>query len=260
MESPESIPARGTDRMQSLRIAYEDARTGCKRRISVVRRILCTRCKGTGADRGDMFTCRGCDGRRTREHKQGLFTVQVQCRDCGGRGVYAESPCDSCDHGLSEETQAIQVSVPAGTVEGFELRCVGKGDEVFGGEPGHLMLTIEVDTIGVLVRRGDDVVLEIRIGGRHLLLGGTLEVITLDGPVKISVPRGVRDGATVTLAGRGHVRASTTVEGDPYRDLGRGDQIVIVRVPLEAARTRARLVVGTVVAVGLSALVTALAL
>jgi molecular chaperone DnaJ len=252
--------ARGADRTQTIKLSYGEARDGCTRYVSVVRKTLCSRCGGTGAERGITHPCAACAGKGQRQLATGYFMVHASCRDCNGTGRFAESPCDSCDHGLCEEPETIQVPIPARVEPGHQLHCAGKGDAVFGGQAGDLHFTIEVDTIGVLVRRGDDVVLETLVGARHLLFGGSLEVATLDGHARVAVPRGVRDGDTVTLPDRGHVRASASGGGDPYRELGRGDQIVVFRVPADAARTRVRVVLGTVVTLGISVLAAVLAI
>jgi len=259
---PTSGPKRGSDLRIPLRIPYADARDGCTRQISIAREICCTRCRGTGGDRGVMLACASCRGTGHQQTAQGVYLIQETCRVCSGRGRFAESPCDSCEHGLSVVNEAIRVTIPPGLETGQYVQIAGKGNEVYGGEPGQLYVEVTIDTLGVLVRRGDDVVLETPVGARHILFGGTLEVITLDGPMKVTVPRGVRDGDTATLSGRGHVRASAAAPpgGDPYRDLARGDQLVIFRVPLDAARAKTRYVLGWVLAAGAAALGAAIAL
>lgn len=230
--SPGGTPGtrRGADRLLPMTISYVDARDGCKRTVEVTRRRACRRCEGTGAERGITYPCQLCRATGLTSQAQGAFMVSTTCSVCKGRGRYAEVPCDSCEDGLLEDVEAITLSVPAGVETGIKLRLAGKGDECVAGTPGDLYVDLTVDAIGVLVRRGDDVVLEVLVGARHRLLGGSLEVPTLDGPQRIRVPRGVGDGDTVRLPGKGHVRATASSGGDPYRDLGRGDQIVVFRL------------------------------
>jgi len=245
----DEVPAvRGPDLAVTLTLPYREAETGCTRYVPIVRLVKCGRCRGTGAERGITFPCQACAG--------------TGCGACHGTGRFAEVTCDSCDDGLIEESETIQMMVPAGAKPGDHLRFAGKGDAHRNRPPGDLLVTIEVDMIGVLVQRGDDVVLELEATARQLLFGGTLAVATLDGLVTIELPRGLRDGHTITLAGRGHVRAAPPAHavGDPYRDLARGDQLVVFRVPPDVLRARARVVLGTVVTLGLSAVVAALAL
>jgi molecular chaperone DnaJ len=241
-------PARGADRTLVLELPYADARDGCIRFVTIVHDARCRRCGGTGDERGVTYPCQGCAGKG--------------CAACHHSGRFAESPCDSCDHGLIEDPETVRIVVPKGARTGDQVVCAGNGDAVRTGPPGDLHVTIKVDTIGVLVQRGDDVVLELEVTARQLLFGGVREVATLDGLVTIELPRGIRDGHTVTLAGRGYVRitGSERTVGDPYRELARGDQLVVFRVPPDVLRARARVLLGTVVTLGVSAILTALAL
>ena len=239
---------RGADRTITLRITHGEARAGCVRHVAITRNTCCTRCRGSGAERGVTHACAECRGTGHQQATHGYFHVQSTCRGCNGRGRYAEVPCDSCDNGLCEISETLAVTVPPG-IDTARLRCIGKGDEIQDGAPGDLYVELAIDTIGVLVQRGDDVVLETLVGTRHVMFGGTLEVATLDGPMQVTVPRGVRDGDTATLAGRGHVRTSAGGgSGDPYRELARGDQIVVFRVPAGVAHAKVKYIVGGVLA------------
>ncbi len=235
---------RGADRTLVLKLPYANARDGCTRYHAIIHAVPCTRCGGTGAEGGVRHQCRACAGRGSEGERA--------CRACGGTGQFAEAPCDSCDLGLVDEVETIQITVPRAAKSGDVLRHAGKGDAVRDGVAGDLLVTLEVDTIGVLVQRGDDVVLELLVTTRHLVLGGSIDVPTLDGVINVAVPRGVHDGHTVTLAGRGYVKigGSEALAGDPYRELARGDQLVVFRVPLEALRGRLKVVLGAAIAIG----------
>ncbi|HEU0030708.1 MAG TPA: DnaJ C-terminal domain-containing protein [Kofleriaceae bacterium] len=216
---------RGGDRYTRVTIAFVEARDGCVRTIDVLRKLPCTRCAGTGAQYGDLYPCASC---RQTGHRARHGTIGP-CRDCDGRGWYADLPCDSCEGGLLEAVDPVAVPIPAGVTTGHVMRIPGRGDHAFRAPPGDLYLTVEVDAIGHLVRRDDDVVFETIVTRRHRLFGGSLEVLTLDGPTTIQVPRGVRDGDTLVLAGKGHARSSQPT-GDPYRGgPARGDQIIVFR-------------------------------
>ncbi len=247
-------PPRGRDRKLALQLAYAEARAGCTRYIGVILNARCPRCHGTGDERGITYACQACAGRG----KLGTDS----CKACEGTGRFAESPCDSCEQGLVPQPETIQVTVPPGVHTGDHVLCPGKGDASRDGVPGDLHVTITVDTIGVLVQRGDDVVLELAVSARQLLFGGSIQVATLDGVVKLALPRGIRDGHTITLAGRGHIRpgASDHVSGDPYRDVARGDQLVVFRVPPDVLRARVNVVLGAAVTIGAAVIAAAVGL
>lgn len=123
------------------------------------------------------------------------------------------------------ESIALQLPPITGPVQ--KLRVAGKGDEVFGGAPGDLYIEVTVDRVGVLLEDGADTRFEVAVGKRHRWFGGDVEILTVDGPARVAVPRGVRDGDRLTLPGRGNLRSAG---GDPYRGSSRGDHVVVFRV------------------------------
>jgi molecular chaperone DnaJ len=235
-----SVQKRGSDLRQSLRISSVEARDGATREIRIARGVSCQPCGGSGARDGISRVCPGCRGTGAEQKAAGAFLIQTVCPTCRGARKIAEAPCAACDHGLIRREEALRVTVPPGIQSGQILRLRAKGDERAGTEPGDLYLAIEISDEGLLQPRGDDVVYEVTVGARHVLFGGALTVPTLDGETAIRVPRGVRDGETLTLPGRGQTR-----EASPYRgaDKKRGDQIVVFRVPKRAAQAGRRIAV-----------------
>jgi molecular chaperone DnaJ len=235
--------ARGGDLAQPLKLTYIEARDGVKKTVEVMRRIRCTACKAEGP------ACARCQGKGQIQHQQGFFMVQTTCPEC--KGSARITTCTACEGGLVKKPGTIDVTVPPDVKAGIKLRCPDKGDEHPTGSPGHLYLEIVIDNTNVLVRDGDDVTFETEVPARNALLGGELEVDTLDGRAMIHVPRWVRDGAVVRLAGKGHARAVAS-GSDPYRgEIARGDQRVILRLSRETQLRREKVVmrVATVVVV-----------
>jgi molecular chaperone DnaJ len=252
-----TTPARGRDLRYDLTLRHTEARDGTKQEIAYRRRVRCASCEGTGARGGVTNPCTACTGTGQIQKTQGFFTVQATCGTCRGTGAVALYDCDDCEDGTMSEPATVTVAVPAGIENGQTLRLAHRGDDARrpDGEAGHLYIVITVDAIGALVREGDDVVFEVAVGLRELLLGGTIEVATLDGPTRVRVPRNVRDGAVAVLANHGHIKPSAPAAGgDPYRDAGaRGEQRVVFRVAPEVVHARMRLLV-SVVGIGLAIL------
>ncbi len=235
------MPDRGQDVKILLRISYAEASAGCWRLLAVERSIVCPNCRGTQARGGTTRRCPSCNATGKQQHMRGPMIVQTPCDECEGRGRIPEMWCERCDRGIAEDIENMRISLPAGIATGYELVVTGKGKEVVGGEPGDLIFVIDVDMIDVLVTVGDDVVLETFVPARQRLFGGSLEVATLDGPTTIKVPARVRDRTVLTLPGRGHVRAAEAPRsGDPYRDVARGEQRIILRVAPLTLSPRAR--------------------
>jgi molecular chaperone DnaJ len=232
--------ARGGDLAQPLKLSYVDARDGTLRTVELARRVRCEACKATPGE-----PCSRCTGTGNIQHQQGFFKIQTVCPDCKGVTRIITKPCGACENGLVRKSATIDVTVPPDMKAGMRLRIPNKGDEHPSGPPGHLYLEVVIDNTSTLIRDGDDVTFETEVPSRRAILGGKLDVDTLDGPAAIEVPRFVRDGAVVTLAGRGYARAAIASH-DPYREIARGDQRVILRLSRATQLHREKVVLGAV--------------
>jgi DnaJ-class molecular chaperone len=123
--------------------------------------------------------------------------------------------------------RAVEVTVPAGAEHGSVLRLKGQGGAgALGGAPGDVLVEIAVRPHPVFTRKGDDVHVELPISVPEAMLGATVPVPTIDGPVRITVPPGSNSGRSLRLKGRGIGRP----------DGRRGDQYVRLLVLLPEAR------------------------
>lgn len=113
-----------------------------------------------------------------------------------------------------EDGRSLEVSMPAGMVTGQKIRLKGQG--VNGGD---LYLTIEVSPHAFFKLDGADIYCQVPVTPTEAVLGGPIEVPTLDGQVKMMIPPGVRSGQRLRLGGKGY-----PVEGE------RGDQIVEIQI------------------------------
>jgi curved DNA-binding protein len=110
-----------------------------------------------------------------------------------------------------EDGRSLEVNMPAGMVTGQRIRLKGQG---IGG--GNLYLRIEVEPHAFFTVQGDEVFCRMPITPSEAALGGTVEVPTLDGPVRMTMPPGVQSGKRLRLAGKGY----------PLGQARQGDQIV----------------------------------
>jgi curved DNA-binding protein len=113
-----------------------------------------------------------------------------------------------------EDGRSLEVNMPPGMVTGQKIRLKGQG--VAGGD---LYLTIEVPPHPFFRLEGSDIYCQIPITPTEAVLGGPIEVPTLDGMVKMMIPAGVRSGQKLRLGGKGY-----PIEGE------RGDQIVEIQI------------------------------
>lgn len=114
----------------------------------------------------------------------------------------------------------LEVTIPQGVQDGQTLRLRGKGGPGYGeGPAGDALVTITVAPHPTFRRDGDDIAIELPIAIDEAVLGGKVETPTIDGPVKLTIPRGASSGRVLRLRGRGVKR------GDK-----RGDQLVTLRI------------------------------
>lgn len=223
-------PMRGRDLQMDLTIDFREAVFGVKKSIEVPRVETCSHCRGNGAEPGTpIITCPDCNGageiRHVRQTAFGQFMTASACNRCRGEGKIAETPCTVCrGPGRVQTERRIEVKIPEGIDTGQRVRLRGEGDAgARGGPAGDLYLRVRVRPDKQFVRRGQDVLLEWPIDFVQAALGDEIEVDTLDGKHRLSVPEGTQPGAEFRIRGQGIPRAG---------GYGRGDQIVRVKVEI----------------------------
>lgn len=221
-------PERGADLQYDLEITLEEAATGIERDIEVFREETCTACGGSGAAPGNSTsTCPTCGGtgelRQERATPFGRMINVTTCLRCGGRGQIITKPCPECNgSGRVRRTRRIHVKVPAGVDTGARLRLAGEGAPgVRGGPPGDLYVFITVKPHKVFERQRDNLYTKVEINIAQAALGAEVDVPTLEGKVKLSIPEGTQSGTRFRLRGKGM---------PSLRGHGRGDLFVTVVV------------------------------
>jgi len=130
--------------------------------------------------------------------------------------------------------EPIEVNIPAGMRDGSIIRLAGQGGAgANGSEPGDLYLHIRLLPHPVFTLKGDDLELELSIAPWEAVLGGSVEVPTIDGKVELKVPAGAKAGQRLRLRGQGLNK----------RKGGRGDEFVRLKVvvPKEVSAEERRL-------------------
>ncbi|RME58340.1 MAG: molecular chaperone DnaJ [Candidatus Dadabacteria bacterium] len=215
----------GRDLRYDLKIEFEEAVLGAKKEIVIKRNTECKECSGTGAKGGasGMQQCRECGGRGRVGIQQGFFTITRTCPLCGGAGEIVKTPCQKCGgKGLIPESKKIEVNIPAGVNDGQRLRIRGAGEGGTQGAPsGDLYINITVKQHPFFKREGADIVCEVPITYATAVLGGEIEVPTLNGKATLKIPAGTPSGKVFTLKRK----------GAPYLGSDRkGDQLVYVTI------------------------------
>ena len=221
-------PQRGESLRTSVSISFEEAAFGCQKDVTVERVESCDTCHGSGAAPGTSAdTCPGCNGtgqvQQRRQTPMGVFSTVGPCPRCGGKGKIINTPCKSCGGtGQVRRRKTIQVSIPAGIDDGQIINLRGQGGAGRNGGPaGDLQIVVSVRPHQLFRRDGADVYCDAPITFTQAVLGGELEIPTIDGKVKYDIPEGTQTGTTFRLRGKG----IPNVNGR-----GRGDQFVTVYI------------------------------
>jgi curved DNA-binding protein len=125
-----------------------------------------------------------------------------------------------------EDGRSLEIDMPPGMVTGQRVRLKGQG--IAGG---NLYLKITVAPHPFFKLEGTDIFCQLPVTPSEAVLGGRVEVPTLDGRVKMTVPSGVRSGQLLRLAGKGYPTANG-VRGDQLVEI----QIIVPRDPSPQAR------------------------
>ena len=216
-------PVRGADIRQRVRVTFEEAAKGVKKEIKVTRNEECSECNGTGAKPGtSKKTCPNCNGTGTVRSVQrtpfGNIASTKTCPNCNGIGEIIDTPCSKCKGtGSVRKTKTIEVDIPAGIDDGQMIKLSGQGEFGEPGAPkGDLYIIVEVTPHEIFKRDGYDIYIDMPITFVQAALGDEIEVPTLDGKVKYTIPEGTQTGTVFRLRDRGIKRIRGNSKGDQY--------------------------------------------
>ena len=223
-----NAPQRGESIRASLSVEFTEAAFGCEKSITIDRFEQCPTCKGKGCAPGTTpEVCTQCHGTGTVTQAQrtpfGMMQSQTVCPKCRGKGQIIHQPCPDCrGAGAVRKRRTIQVNIPAGIDNGQTISLRGQGHSGKNGGPaGDLLITVMVRPHEIFRRDGTAVFCEAPITFTQAVLGGTLEIPTIDGKVKYDIPEGTQTGTVFRLRGKG----IPVLNGS-----GRGDQYVTVNI------------------------------
>ena len=233
-----NAPRKGDNLRATVNIKFEEAAFGVKKEVFVSKIEQCPDCKGTGCAEGTTAeVCPDCKGtgsvRTTQRTPFGMAQSTAPCSKCRGTGKIIHQPCPTCrGMGNIRKQHKISVSVPAGIDDGQTISLRGQGNSgANGGPQGDMLVTIIVRPHARFERDGSSVLLEQEISYAQAALGAEIEVPTLDGKVKLTIPEGTQPDAVFRMRGK----------GIPYlRGSGRGDQFVTIRIAVPKSLTSAQ--------------------
>ena len=218
-----NAPQRGESIRMALAISFEEAAFGCEKSVTIDRTEPCDTCHGSGCAPGATpEVCQDCHGTGTvqvrRQTPMGVFATSSPCPKCGGKGKIIHQPCKDCrGSGSVRRRKTIQATVPAGIDNGQTISIRGQGNAGKNGGPaGDLLITITVRAHELFRREGTSVLCEAPITFTQAVLGAELEIPTIDGKVKYTLPEGTQSGTTFRLKGKGIPAINGRGRGDQY--------------------------------------------
>lgn len=221
--SRRNAPTRGESLRVNLILSFEEAAFGCKKEINVTRTERCSSCGGSGAEKGTSAeTCQTCHGsgtvRTTRRTPLGMVSSSGVCPTCGGSGKIIKTPCKKCGGtGKERAAKTFSINIPAGIDDGQTVPLRGEGNAGTNGGPnGDILVTVSVRPHHILTRDGTSIMCDVPITFTQAVLGAEIEVPTLDGKVKYTVPEGTQTGTVFRLRGKGVPVLNTTRRGDQF--------------------------------------------
>lgn len=211
-------PRRGSDLRYDLTLTFEDAYRGKDVVIKVPRRENCQSCNGSGSSSGKRGTCSTCHGSGSIIFRQGFFSISRTCSHCSGTGSVIIDPCKECHgEGYVKKPGNISIHIPKGVDNGFRIRVAGEGEAgVFGGPRGDLYLFITVNDHSFFHREGEHLFCEISVSIAQAVLGGLVEINTLDGAERLKIPPGTQSESEFRIKGRGVPIINKSTRGDLY--------------------------------------------
>ncbi len=226
---------RGSDIRVRVKLNLQEISEGVTKKLKISKMIACDKCGGSGAkDASSYTTCSTCGGSGVVTKIENSFFGRIQtqgaCPTCNGTGKVITDKCDKCNgNGAIKGEEVIEVKIPAGVAEGMALKVPGRGNAALqGGVNGDLQVIIVEEPHDELVRDGNNLIYNLNITVTTAILGGSVEVPTIDGRVKIKIAPGTHAGKVLKLGGKG------LPEVNGY---GRGDISIVVDITIPSDLT-----------------------
>ncbi|SHG45884.1 molecular chaperone DnaJ [Winogradskyella jejuensis] len=210
---------KGSNLRIRVKLTLEDIANGVEKKIKVKRKVQ--------AEGVTYKTCSTCNGQgqvtRVTNTILGRMQTATACPTCGGAGQSLDKkPSEADAQGLVAKEETVSVKIPAGVVDGMQLKVTGKGNAAPGnGISGDLLVAIQEEDHPTLKREGDNLHYDLYVSLPDAVLGSSTEIDTVTGKVRIKIEPGVQSGKILRLRGKG----IPSING-----YGKGDLLVHVNV------------------------------
>lgn len=203
---------KGTNMRVRVKLTLEEITNGVEKKIRIRRRVV--------ADGTTYKSCPTCHGSgnvtRVQNTILGRMQTSAPCGACSGAGQIIDKRAPGSDsQGLKQVEETVSINIPAGVVDGMQLKMTGKGNEAPGnGIAGDLLVLIEEIPHESLTREGDNIHYDLYISLPDAVLGSSQEIDTVDGKLRIKVDAGIQSGKTLRLRNKGIPNINGYGQGD----------------------------------------------
>jgi molecular chaperone DnaJ len=218
-------PERSGENMQLIiKLTLEEVHTGLKKKYKYNRMDKCTPCSGHGGH--GKHNCGTCGGSGLVMHSintpMGSFTQVVPCVMCDGIGLTYDTKCGTCNGaGVSSVEEMVEVDIPSGVIEGMTFIMNGKGHAVKAGSHGDLLIKIMEYPHKVFQRSGNDLKMTLKLTYPQLILGGKVELETIEGSkIRINIAEYSDVGTDLRIQQKGLGLFGKETRGDLLVTLG----------------------------------------
>jgi len=216
---------KGGDLQLDIEMKLEDVLQDQTKTFVITRFKECQRCGGSGAEPNTKIKeCSTCRGQGQVQQVQrtifGTISHSTVCPECKGEGSVPEQPCNVCKgEGRIKDKEQITIEIPAGIDSGQIIKVPGKGDAgKKKGIPGDLYVRINISKHPRFIRKGDDLYSDLEIPYTTLVLGGEVEVPTLEDKKRtiLKIPSNTKTGKVFKILNKGIPRYSRLGKGNLY--------------------------------------------
>ena len=201
---------RGSDLRVKVKLTLKEISTGVEKKFKLKKYVPCPHCHGSGAEgNSGVETCPTCKGTgsviRNQQTILGTMQTRTTCPTCGGEGHIIKNKCKECGgEGIVYGEEIVTVKIPKGVAEGMQLSMSGKGNAgKHNGIPGDLLILVEEEPDKELIRDENDLIYNLLLSFPMAALGGTVEIPTIDGKVKVKIEPGTQSGKVLRLRSKG---------------------------------------------------------
>ena len=193
--------AKGSNMRIKVKLTLEEIANGVEKKVKVKRKVQ--------APGVTYKTCTTCNGQgqvmRVTNTILGRMQSASTCPSCGGSGQILDKKPNNADaQGMILEDETVSIKIPAGVVDGMQLKVSGKGNDAPGNSiPGDLIVVIEELEHEFLKREGENLHYDLYISFAEAVLGISKDIEAVNGKVRIKLEEGIQSGKILRLKGKG---------------------------------------------------------